>query len=120
MCIALKYGIWNVSEPERNAVNSLVDAGYSPLTAMILSSRGMKSPDEARSCLSCDSPLPDPFLMTDMDRAALRQMIGLVFAGLDLFRCDDAAIPADQLPGYRNRADVGEHCKAFLKVSRRP
>ncbi|MBE6917127.1 MAG: single-stranded-DNA-specific exonuclease RecJ [Ruminococcaceae bacterium] len=88
MCIALKYGIWNVSEPERNAVNSLVDAGYSPLTAMILSARGMKSPDEARSCLSCDSPLPDPFLMTDMDRAAGR-------VGLAMMRGEKIAVFGD-------------------------
>ena len=36
MCIALKYGIWNVSTPERDWVNTLVSAGYAPLTAMVL------------------------------------------------------------------------------------
>ncbi len=54
------------------AVNALVAAGYSPLTAMILSSRGIRGKQEAREYLRCDTPMPDPFLMTDMDLAAGR------------------------------------------------
>ena len=72
MCIALKYGVWNVGVPEANAVNSLVSKGYSPLSAMILSARGMKSPEDAYAYLDCDCEMPDPFLMTDMDLAAGR------------------------------------------------
>ena len=72
MCIALKYGVWNVGVPEANAVNSLVGKGYSPLSAMILSARGMKSPEDAYAYLDCDCEMPDPFLMTDMDLAAGR------------------------------------------------
>ena len=49
MCYALKYGVWNVTQPEMGAVNSLVGAGYSPLTAMVLSARGMKGPAEAKA-----------------------------------------------------------------------
>lgn len=74
----MKYGIWNVSEPEMGAVNTLVQNGYSPLAAMILSARGIKDARAAYRYLDCDCPLPDPFLMTDMDRAAGR--VGLAMA----------------------------------------
>ena len=72
MCIAVKYGIWNVGQPESAAVNALVGYGYAPLTAMVLSSRGINSPRQANEHLSCDAELYDPFLMTDMDLAAGR------------------------------------------------
>ena len=72
MCIALKYGVWNVNVPEVGAVNALVGAGYSPLTAMVLASRGLRDPKQAHCYLGCDCPMPDPFLMTDMDLAAGR------------------------------------------------
>ena len=78
MCCTLKYGIWNAAEPEMGAVNALVSAGYSPLTAMILSSRGLKTGQDAKQYLSCSAPLLDPFLMTDMDKAAGR--VGLAMA----------------------------------------
>ena len=74
----MKYGIWNVAEPETGAVNALVNAGYSPLTSMVLSSRGIGSQQEAYNYLSCDASLPDPFLMTDMALAAGR--VGLALA----------------------------------------
>ena len=72
MCYALKYGIWNVSQPEAGSVNALVGCGYKPLTAMILASRGIGSGKTANEYLSCDTALPDPFLMTDMDLAVSR------------------------------------------------
>ena len=74
----MKYGIWNVEEPEMGAVNALVQAGYSPLTAMVLSSRGIKNPREANHYLDCNAPMPDPFCMKDMDLAAGR--VGLAMA----------------------------------------
>ena len=88
MCIALKYGIWNVSNPNPNAVNALVNAGYSPLTAMILSSRGMDDANIVRKHLSSDTPLLDPFLMTDMDLAAGR-------VGLAMTRGEKIAVFGD-------------------------
>ena len=54
------------------AVNALVRGGYAPLVSMILASRGIKSPQEAKALLDCSCPMPDPFLMTDMDLAAGR------------------------------------------------
>lgn len=72
MCTNVKYGIWNVSEPEMGAVNALVRGGYAPLAAMVLASRGISGPKEAENYLSCNAPLLDPFLMTDMAPAVSR------------------------------------------------
>ena len=72
MCYALKYGIWNVSEPAQEAVNALSGAGFQPLVSMVLASRGITSPREAQEYLSCDCPLHDPYLMTDMAQAVQR------------------------------------------------
>ena len=78
MCVDVKYGIWNVAEPEMGAVNALVQAGFSPLTAMILSARGTKNARDAGKYLDCNAPMPDPFQMKDMDLAAGR--VGLAMA----------------------------------------
>ena len=61
-----------MSKPEMGAVNALVSGGYSPLTAMVLSARGMTTPKDAERYLDRDCPLLDPFLMKDMDLAAGR------------------------------------------------
>ena len=53
-------------------MNALVSSGYSPLTSMVLSSRGIGSQQEAAKYLDCNAPMPDPFCMTDMDLAAGR------------------------------------------------
>ena len=60
------------------AVNALVSSGYSPLASMVLSSRGIQGQREAHQYLDCAAPMPDPFLMTDMDLAAGR--VGLALA----------------------------------------
>ena len=78
MCGNVKYGIWNVNEPDPGSVNALVGAGYAPLAAMVLASRGIRDSAQANRYLDCSAPLPDPFLMTDMDRAAGR--VGLAMA----------------------------------------
>ena len=77
MCYALKYGIWNVTEPKMEAVNALVSGGYAPLSAMILASRGLETPKQASDYLSCDMPLLDPFRMRDMDLAAGRVALSI-------------------------------------------
>ena len=78
MCGIVKYGIWNVNEPDAGSVNALVRAGYAPLAAMVLASRGIRDSAMAHQYLDCNAPLLDPFLMTDMDRAAGR--VGLAMA----------------------------------------
>ncbi len=84
----MKYGIWNVSEPQMGAVNALVGCGYSPLTAMVLASRGIENKAQADRYLSCSCPMPDPFLMKDMDLAAGR-------VGLAMSRGEKIAIFGD-------------------------
>ena len=78
MCIALKYGIWNVARPESEPVNNLAQGGYPPLVAMILASRGIRDTRQAHNYLDCTGQLYDPFLMKDMDLAAGR--VGLAMA----------------------------------------
>ena len=78
MCATVKYGIWNVNEPEAGAVNTLVTSGYAPLAAMVLAARGINDTKQAKHYLDCSAPLLDPFLMTDMDLAAGR--VGLAMA----------------------------------------
>ena len=78
MCVNVKYGIWNVNEPDAGAVNALVRGGYAPLAAMVLASRGIRDSRHAHKYLDCSAPLLDPFLMTDMDLAAGR--VGLAMA----------------------------------------
>ncbi len=78
MCIALKYGIWNVAQPDMSAVNTLVSSGYAPLTAMVLASRGISTQADAQKYLDCNCPLIDPFIMTDMALAAGR--VGLAMS----------------------------------------
>ena len=73
----MKYGIWNVAQPQQEAVNALAGAGFSPLLSMVLSSRGIHTPQEAHNYLSCNCPLPDPYLMTDMAPAVQRLRIAL-------------------------------------------
>ena len=77
MWIAVKYGTWNVAQPASGAVHVLLQAGYSPLTAMVLAGRGLDSPEKAKKYLDCDGPLPDPFLMTDMAAAKARIALAL-------------------------------------------
>lgn len=68
----VKYGIWNIAQPNVAAVNALVAAGYAPLTAMVLASRGMDTKQKAESYLDVHTPLCDPFLMADMPLAVSR------------------------------------------------
>ena len=60
-----------------SAVNALVSSGYAPLAAMILASRGIENPQQAHSYLDCNTPLIDPFLMADMDKAVDRVRLAL-------------------------------------------
>ena len=68
----MKYGIWKIAEPQMSSVNALVGCGYLPLTAMVLSARGIENEHQAHAYLGCDAPLCDPFLMKDMAKAADR------------------------------------------------
>ena len=88
MCIALKYGVWNVTEPAVESVNALVQGGYAPLAAMVLAARGKRDSRQAHAYLDCNAPLLDPFLMTDMGLAAGR-------VGLAMTRGEKIAVFGD-------------------------
>ena len=75
-CI-VKYGTWNVSHFDRAARDALCRAGYSPLTASVLCSRGYDTPQAARQFLSASEPLEDPMTFRDMDKAADRLRLAL-------------------------------------------
>ena len=77
-----------MSQLEAGAVNALVGSGYAPLAAMVLASRGIGDDRQARAYLDCNAPLLDPFLMTDMDKAAGR-------VGLAMSRSEKIAVFGD-------------------------
>ena len=88
MWIDVKYGVWNVGEGAQIAVNALAEGGYAPLAAMVLAARGIQTPAQAEAVLGFDTPLPDPFSLTDMAAAAGR-------VGLAMTRGEKIAIFGD-------------------------
>ncbi len=73
----MKYGMWKTAEPKPEQVNALVSGGYAPLTAMVLASRGLGDAAAADGYLDCNAPLIDPYLLTDMDKAAGRVAVAI-------------------------------------------
>ena len=78
MCIAVKYGIWNVSKPDPQALGKLRAAGYPELAARVLAARGIADAQAAHAQLDCSCELPSPYLLTEMDVAAGR--VGLAMS----------------------------------------
>ena len=116
----MKYGIWNVTKPEVSAVNTLVGGGFGPLSSMILASRGMASAAQAHTYLDCECPMPDPFLMTDMDLAAGRVGLAMqrgekiaVFGDYDVDGITSTCLLTDFL--RRNGADVVSYIPGRLE-----
>ena len=68
----LKYGTWKISSYEPADARALCAAGFSPITAALLCSRGYRDAGAAREFLSCSYPLSSPFALLDMDKAAAR------------------------------------------------
>ncbi|NCB63104.1 MAG: single-stranded-DNA-specific exonuclease RecJ [Clostridia bacterium] len=69
----MKYKKWNQAAPDRAAVEALAQAGLPPLAAAVLCARGLDTPALARAFLeAANAPLPDPFLLRDMDKAVAR------------------------------------------------
>ncbi|MBQ7566281.1 MAG: single-stranded-DNA-specific exonuclease RecJ [Oscillospiraceae bacterium] len=68
----MKYGIWNVARYDEAGHRALCEAGYSPLTAAVLCSRGCRDSASAHAYLAKDAAPHDPFLLKDMDRAVTR------------------------------------------------
>lgn len=68
----MKFETWSVGEFSPQEVEALCQAGYSPLTARVLSSRGLHTPKDARQYLAGAEALLDPFLLKEMDAACAR------------------------------------------------
>jgi len=68
----LKYGIWTIGNGDPARQRELCAAGYSPLTAAVLCSRGYTTAEEANAYLATDCPLHDPMTLSDMDKAVAR------------------------------------------------
>ena len=66
-----------MGSPQTGSVNALVAGGYAPLTAMVLSARGIENPRQAKEKLDCDCALCDPFTMKDMAKAVMRVRQGI-------------------------------------------
>ncbi len=74
----LRYDIWNVSAPDPAALRELEKAGYHPLLATVLASRGLDNEEKVAGFLrSGPDGLHDPFLLEDMDRAVSRFRLAL-------------------------------------------
>ncbi len=116
----MKYGEWKVSNPEMGAVNALVTGGYAPLTAMVLAARGMDCAATAAACLACSGQLPDPYLLTDMDKAAGRVALAMsrgekiaVFGDYDVDGITATCLLTDFL--RKNGADVISYIPSRLE-----
>ena len=102
----LKYGTWKISSYEPADARALCAAGFSPITAALLCSRGYRDAGAAREFLSCSYPLSSPFALLDMDKAAARVKQALsrrehiaVFGDYDV----DGDLPADGVSAQQGR-----------------
>ncbi len=74
----MKVKKWSFRSRKAIIPEILLSAGYSPLLAAILFSRGIDSPEKAKGFLSCSiSSLADPLLMADMIPAVERITIAI-------------------------------------------
>ncbi|MBR2366302.1 MAG: single-stranded-DNA-specific exonuclease RecJ [Oscillospiraceae bacterium] len=73
----MKYEVWNVGKYDPARLRELCAAGYSPLTAAVLCSRGFDTPAKAQEYLAADKPMCDPFTMLDMDKVTARLRLAL-------------------------------------------
>jgi len=69
----MKYANWNVGKFEREAAVELCKNGINPLVSVLLASRGVTDPDDARAVISTETlQIHNPHLMADMDKAVSR------------------------------------------------
>ena len=74
----MRYKVWKTAAPDPEGRAALEREGVHPLVASVLSSRGMKSLEQARAFLVArDNPLCDGAQMKDMDRAVARVRLAL-------------------------------------------
>jgi len=74
----VKYEYWKIAPERRNGYAALLADGLPPLTALVLSARGVEDGAAARAFLAQGPELlHDPMEMRDMDRAARRLQLAL-------------------------------------------
>ena len=103
----MKFSKWQVKGFDRKKAVGLVHSGYNPLVAVILASRGITDPEQARETLACGmSKVHDPFLLKDMDKAVERIRLAverqenvMVFGDYDVDGMTSSCTVADFLRG---------------------
>ncbi len=103
----MKFSKWQVKGFDRKKAVALVHSGFNPLVAVILASRGITDPDEAKKVLACGmSKVHDPFLLKDMDKAVERIKLAIdrrenvvVFGDYDVDGMTSSCTVADFLRG---------------------
>ena len=74
----MRYKVWKTAVPDPVGCVALEREGVHPLTAAVLSARGLCSVAQAKAFLAAqENPVPDGAQMKDMDRAAARVRLAL-------------------------------------------
>ncbi|MGN0975700.1 MAG: DHH family phosphoesterase, partial [Gemmiger sp.] len=68
----MNYRAWQLKKEDDAAEQALRDAGYGTLLARVLAARGFDTADKADALLHGHTPLSDPYLLKDMDKAVAR------------------------------------------------
>lgn len=111
----VKYGTWNIGLPARAEIETLLRAGYTPLTARVLCSRGCTTPEAAAHLLDASAPLIDPFELKEMEQAVctVRQALEqhqhiAVFGDYDVDGITATCLLVDYL------RSLGAHCTTHI------
>ena len=74
----MKFKRWNIAAADQENMAALREAGYPYLLSLVLSSRGVGSPEEAAEILDRERSLTlSPMLMKDMDKAVERIQLAI-------------------------------------------
>ena len=121
----MKYGTWAISGPKNDAeVEALRQAGFSPITAAVLCSRGYHTPEQAREFLSCGCALSDPFALLDMEPAVARVQRALdtkehicVFGDYDVDGITATTLTQEQLADRLKAMPAAQLAKAEVMLA---
>lgn len=68
----MNYRAWQLKEINADAERALRSSGRGALLARVLAGRGVTTPQQAQDLLQGQTPLSDPYLLKDMDKAVER------------------------------------------------
>ena len=104
------YRKWKIKKSSRTGVRSLQNRlGIPKLAARVLCSKGITEPEKAKKVFLEDTPLSDPYLMLDMDKAVER-----ITRAIENEEKIQEAMAALQVLGY-NKKEIE---KAFDKLAK--